>query len=105
MIANASISPAAGHSVIQILADYKRLSAVQAAGRFGSRASAMGRNIWLSTGQQPGARSRLLLCRQCCSGWVPQAGLFTGSGVAMMTWRLRPLAFMTQSLSMPARKS
>jgi hypothetical protein len=35
MIANASISPAAGHSVIQILADYKRLSAVQAAGRLG----------------------------------------------------------------------
>jgi hypothetical protein len=30
---------------------YKRFSAVQAAGCFGSRASAMGRNIWLSTGQ------------------------------------------------------
>ena len=47
----------------------------------------------------------MLLCRQCCSGWVPQAGLFTGSGVAMMTWRLCPLAFMTQSLSMWAWKS
>ena len=22
-------------------------------------------------------RIRVLLCRQCCSGWVPQAGLFT----------------------------
>jgi hypothetical protein len=62
MIANASISPAAGHSVIQILADYKRLSAVQAAGRFGSRASAMGRNIWLSTGQP--ARGEIPLA--CC---------------------------------------